>query len=473
MTAVIQTSTTESRATQFSETVPSMLRTRREHLSSAIWIAAFLFLHGILGIAVRQSGAIAAVHAIVILGWGLFAAIRRDRMTTACAAAYIAGAEVLWRMVQAPIPWQFGSYSICLVLGIGVLRARGMVWRFVPLLYFILLLPSIAVRMMDPRLSNQSVIQGVSEYLPAPLALALSVWFYSLLSVTADQFRRILLAFVAPCVAAATVTLLATYSGAHIAFTDESNFITSNGFGPNQVSAALGLGALLSLLYAVGPRIRRGIQWLFIVVILVLVFQTTMTFSRGGLYAFAFASVLALPFLIADRRSRKHVFLVLVIVGAIGALVVLPRLEQFTGGALSARFQDTNPTRRGDLVRDDLLIWEHHTILGVGPGGTRMNRETTHGPSHTEYTRLLAEHGVFGFVALALLLGMAAQAIFRSGSAWSKGVRIALVAGSMLSMGTAAMRIAAFGLLFGLAHIEFCRPTANGRSQSDTLYDSA
>ena len=101
-----------------------------------------------------------------------------------------------------------------------------------------------------------------------------------------------------------------------------------------------------------------------------------------------------------------------------------------------------------------------------------MNRETTHGPSHTEYTLARGTWGIW-FCSFGTSIAHGCSAIFRSGSASSKGVRIALVAGSMLSMGTAAMRIAAFGLLFGLAHIEFCRPTANGRSQSDTLYDSA
>lgn len=465
MTAALQTSMTESGTAMLTEAAPSMARERRQPLSGAAGIAAFLMLHGLLGFAVQQSGKIAAMHAVFALGWGLVAAIRRDRMNTACAVAYIAGAEVLWRMVKAPIPWQFGSYAICLVLGIAVLRTQQIKWRIVPLLYFVFLIPSIGVRLIDPTLSNYSVIQGVSEYLPAPLVLALTVWFYSQISVTAGQFRRILLAFVAPCVAVAAVTLLATYSGAEITFTDNSNFMTSNGFGPNQVSGALGLGALLSLLYAVGPEMRRGLRWIFIVVILVLVVQATMTFSRGGLYAFVIASALALPFLIADQRSRRHVFLVLTVVGAAGVLVILPRLDRFTSGALSGRFQDTDPTRRGDLLRDDLLIWEHHPILGVGPGGTRKARETTHGPGHTEYTRLLAEHGAFGFVALVLFLGMAAQAIFRSGSAWSKGVRVALVAGSMLSMGTAAMRIAAFGFVFGLAHIAFCTPTSEGRSR--------
>lgn len=465
MTAALPTPMTESGTVMFTEAVPSIAPERRELLSGAIGIAALLILHGLLGVAVQRFSTIAAMHAIVALGWGLVAAIRRDRMTTACAAAYIAGAEVLWRMVQAPIPWQFGSYAICLVLGIAVLRTRQIQWRIVPLLYFMFLIPSIGVRLIDPALSSYSVIQGVREYLPAPLVLALTVWFCSQISVTAGQFRRILLAFIAPCVAAAAVTLLATYLGGDITFTDDSNFITSNGFGPNQVSAALGLGALLSLLYAVGPEVRRGLRWMFIVVIMVLAVQATMTFSRGGLYAFTIASALALPFLVADQRSRRHVFLVLTVVGASGVLVVLPRLDRFTSGALSDRLQDTNPTRRGDLLRDDLLIWEHHPILGVGPGGTRMNRETARGPGHTEYTRLLAEHGAFGFAALVLLLGMAALAIFRSGSAWSTGVRVALVAGSMLSMGTAAMRIAAFGFLFGLAHTAFCTPTSEGRSR--------
>ena len=399
--------------------------------------------------------------------------MRRDRVATAYAVAYIAGAEVMWRMAHAPIPWQFGKYAICLVLVIALFRVPRMAWRMSPILYFLVLIPSIGFSLVDPALTNYTVMQYVAEWMPAPLVLALSVLFFSQLSVTTEQFKRILLAFVAPAVAVATVMLLATYSAADLTFTDESNFTTSNGFGPNQVSGTLGLGALVSLLYAIGPSVRRGIRWICISLMIVLITETVMTFSRGGLYAFIAGSVLSLPIMLSDRRIRRHVILVLGVVGLMCGLFILPNLDRFTGGTMSTRFEDTSPGRRRALAHDDLLIWIHHPIFGVGPGGSRKYRETTFGPGHTEYTRLLAEHGTFGLVALVLLIGMAIMPLLRSGAPWSRGVRVALVAGSLVSMGTAAMRIAAFCVVLALAHIALRTSTSEGVSPADTLPDDS
>ena len=58
---------------------------------------------------------VATIHALLSLAVGLAWALSGRRVwRVAYAAAYIAGAEVLWRMVGAHIFWEFGKYTVAL-----------------------------------------------------------------------------------------------------------------------------------------------------------------------------------------------------------------------------------------------------------------------------------------------------------------------------------------------------------------------
>jgi hypothetical protein len=133
----------------------------------------------------------------------------------------------------------------------------------------------------------------------------------------------------------------------------------------------------------------------------------------------------------------------------------VPRLEQFTGGKLAERFETVETTNRGELMLDDIRIWGDHPVLGVGPGMVKIYRDELTGAGHTEFTRLVAEHGMFGFISLLILISMAIRTLLRPGSPSNRGHRVIFLMWALLSMLHAAMRIAAFGFFFGLAHAAF------------------
>lgn len=57
-------------------------------------------------------------------------------------------------------------------------------------------------------------------------------------------------------------------------------------------------------------------------------------------------------------------------------------------------------------MQTDIEIWSKYVIFGIGPGALKYYRKNVHGRKkspHTEYTRLLSEHGSFGLIALVLL----------------------------------------------------------------------
>jgi hypothetical protein len=94
--------------------------------------------------------------------------------------------------------------------------------------------------------------------------------------------------------------------------------------------------------------------------------------------------------------------------------------------------------------------------LGVGPGvGTYLRQQRLigiiRGPSHTEYTRLLAEHGVFGILAMFCLFALALRAIRGAPDLASRGISAAMIIWALLFMSIYATRLAAPAFVFGLA----------------------
>jgi O-antigen ligase len=150
---------------------------------------------------------------------------------------------------------------------------------------------------------------------------------------------------------------------------------------------------------------------------------------------------------------RKRLLLggALAIAIALGAVV--PWLERLTEGTIAARFADVNVTGRDLLVKADLLTWEQNPLLGVGPGMAKANRAILWRAtaSHTEWSRLLAEHGVLGLGAILCLLEMARRALSAHHSVLEKALPAMLLVWAFLFMAHAGMRLAAPSFAVALA----------------------
>jgi hypothetical protein len=69
---------------------------------------------------------------------------------------------------------------------------------------------------------------------------------------------------------------------------------------------------------------------------------------------------------------------------------------------------------------------------------------------HTEYSRLLAEHGIFGLWAMFLMAGMSLYVFLKAPNTWARGVILACILWALAEMTHAAMRIAAISFLLAL-----------------------
>jgi len=427
------------------------------------WVLGLLILHALLGAVVKNSSFLATAHALGILLFGLYLAIRRRPMFhVACWGMYIAGAEVLWRMTGADLIWEYGKYAISLVFFIRFLRGGLKSIPLTPVIYFMLLMPAVVPTIfsyVSPR-GMEDARKLLSFNLSGPLSVLACSLFFSRIRLTDSRTRRLVVWMVLPIAGIAGAILFGLTSLEHLEFGRNSNLLASGGFGPNQVSGFLGLGAFFAVLLALDPRLNVSLRLLFLAVALWFATHAALSFSRTGIYLLGAGLAMALPFCSIRRLLRPQT--VLLVAAAIGVgLVTWSLLMRYTEGKIGERLSSTSLTRRDLIAMQDIAIWKKNIFLGAGVGSSSIARsEGTAGRvgAHTEYTRLLAEHGLLGAVAALLLLKMAARPLFTMPLGFTKGALLGASGMTLLWMAASAMRNAAPGLLIGLAAARIWRP---------------
>jgi hypothetical protein len=434
-----------------------------EVLNIGLTNIVFLAAHIPLGLLLHSSSLVGALHGFGTFAVGMYLALFDRRLErVAYVGGYIIGAEVLWHMTDAPIFWEFGKYSISAIFITAIIRNRLIRAPALPVLYFVLLVPSVLITLIQEDWESRSadLIGGrdmISFNMSGPLALVVSAWFLSHLKLSTIRLQWLFLAVLAPIVSISTIALLSVASSSNLNFGGSSNLTASGNFGPNQVSSILGLGAILAFLfYILSNRVTQSrkapisgvIGWLrrFLMICLMILFiaQSALTFSRGGLYNTIVGLVMAYFYLVRESRSRlQFVFIALFLVG-FSTYVLLPKLNDFTGGAFASRFENTSATGREEMIGYQLAVFKYHILFGVGPGrGSAFS-------SHTEYTRLLADHGLLGIVALLVLFIIVALNIKRARTTMNKAIVASLLAWSFAFMAHVGMRLAAPSFMIGV-----------------------
>src|SRR5215212_5635072 len=139
------------------------------------YLLLFLGLHAPMAIVLRALATVPRFHALGVLALGVWwATLGRRPSWAVAAAAYIGGAEILWRMTGTGLFWEFGKYGAALILLLVFLRLpnhRITYWG--ALFYMVLLIPSalITLQELGPTLARDAV----SFNLSGPFSLAVAV----------------------------------------------------------------------------------------------------------------------------------------------------------------------------------------------------------------------------------------------------------------------------------------------------------
>ncbi|MCC7446405.1 MAG: O-antigen ligase family protein [Anaerolineae bacterium] len=425
---------------------------------AGVWIAIGLVAHVPLALILQANRPISNIHPLAVTALGLWMLYRRAPLVQfAYLAAYIAGAEVFWRMTRANIFWEYGKYLTVFLLALALRRHQAFKISRLPLIYFLLLIPSAIITLLSATLF--AARDALSFNLSGHLALIFCVWFFSRIRFSKVELERLLWFLMVPVVSVATLSFSAVQSVT--SWSVNSNNEASGGFSANQVSGILGLGVLavwILLLYTKPRRIAAlaaallGI-WFFA--------QSLLTLSRGGVLTAVIPGVLiTLPVLFMRERRKQMIPLVLGIL--VFAVILAPALDTITNGTLTARYTETDKralTGRDNLINAELQVFLDNPLFGVGVGQGGAYRAEIFGEyvaTHTEYTRMLAEHGIFGLFAIVLLGVMVLINLKRN---WHNPTGRSIVIGvalwALISLTHAAMRTVAPSFIFAIQFAYF------------------
>jgi hypothetical protein len=437
------------------QTRSTQLSRRRTKVIGFAAFASWLCFHVLLGLAMVRYPVLAKTQAITAFAVGLFFALLAKRSdTVAVVSAYLVASEGLWRMSGGIVFWEFGKYSIAAILFVWAARRRAFDRSSAPLAYFLLLLPSALITCLNRDASSARNI--LSSDLSGPLCLTSALLFFGNAALSWRQISKILQVALGPVVGMAVVCSFATVRMTAEDFGAESNFEASGGFGPNQVSAMLGWGMVLAFLWFITAVRRKWSLPLAGALILLFAAQAALTFSRTGVYLGVGGIALGIVCLARNPRQALSVVAATGGLAAVGWIIIFPFLDSFTGGKLSERFAEKGFTGREDIAWADIKVFAHHPLLGTGVGLSRQARISEFGVghmAHTEYTRLLSEHGVLGFSALVIVVLAALQRLVAARSALERAFVAAMLSSAFLFMACTAMRLALPAFALGFATV--------------------
>jgi len=395
---------------------------------------------------------VATIHSVIVLLIGLHFVMRDEQPTRAAfMVAYIAGCEILWRGVDASLISEYGKYAsmfLCILMIVKYrLIGKNLLW---PILFLALLAPAVFIAPFDR--------QALSYQLAGPVALAIASITFGGIEFKRVELQRFFLSVIAPTIAMGVFVSFMLLTG-DVAFSGsgEDEAITG-GIGSNQVSSALGLGATAAFFYIFLVGRDRQLRFLMSAISLGLIALAALTFSRGGLWTAAGAVGVGALFLIRDRRLFFRILGSVISLGLLAYFVVFPFLNNLTGGTVVTRFSDFDSTGRDVLFEIDYQLFLDNPVLGVGVGQSPKYHISAFGypkPTHTEYSRLLAEHGGLGLLAIILLAVVTLTRIFSRQTALWKGAAVGFTVWALLFMVHSATRMIAPSFAFGLAAARF------------------
>ena len=396
-----------------------------------------------------------------LIFWVFFIILRDNRNNEALmAAAYIAGIEVFYRMTGGMLFYETGKYSVIIFLIIGMFY-KGTSSKTVPYwIYLLILIPGIIVASFTLDYTTE-FRKAIAFNLSGPVCLGVSALYCYYKKVTAVQFNMILMMLIMPL---ATITAYLFFYTPSIGETlmegTNANYAASGGYGPNQISTVLGLGAFL---VATRLFVIKDITINIIDVILLsmMSFRAMVTFSRGGVLTAVICIIAVIIIFYQKQNSKEQSRLIMkigiVLLAALGMWFFTAiqtqglLVNRYKGQDAAGQLKDDITTGRAELIVTELQGFYYNPVIGIGVGKGKEYRSEVAGTetaSHNEISRLLSEHGILGIIAILILIFV--PIVF-----WTKFKNnyyfLAFVAFWFLTINHSAMRIALPAFVYGLA----------------------
>lgn len=421
-------------------------------------------LHVLIGILIYFNESLAKVYFWVVFVVFMYRIIMsHDNMKTyevLKACAYLIGAEVLFRMTRGAISYEAGKYMVILFMVIGMFY-KGLSGRGYPyFLYLMLLIPSIFVA--STTLSFDANFRtNIAFVLSGPICLGICALFCYDKKITMKQLHTVLLYAMLPLISHVVYIFFYNPSVRDVLTGTGSNRAAAGGWGANQVSTVLGLGMFIVAvrLFAKSPTLLLKIVNLIIFGLFT--YRALVTMSRGGVIT-AFLSLgcfLLFYYLAVSIKKRNQlIFMSTIFCFSLVAIWFISSTQ--TDGLIDLRYANKDhlgrekgdvTTGRSKLFKEELEGFISNPFLGIGSSRAKDQRIEEEGQgvtSHSEVSRSLAEHGIFGVIILVIL-------IFKPFELRSQNRKnyffYAFLAFWFATINHSSMRIAAPAFIYGLA----------------------
>ncbi len=329
--------------------------------------------------------------------------------------AYVSGFEVFMRMTGGSILYEASKYMVIFFCMMGVISTHISQKSFIYVFYILLLIPS--VFFVGFNQGEDIVIRkAIAFNLSGPVCLGVVAIFCYKKSIAYSDLQKILYYIALPIISTTTYLFLYRASVREVVYSTSSNFATSGGFGPNQVSTILGLGMFVFTVRFFSKAPYKLYKVINILLLFIMSFRAIITFSRGGVFVSIFIIVAFIFFYFkkSNKKNKKRINYLLALFLIIGTLVWISSSIE-TKGFIDKRYSNEDAlgrekkdvsTGRRELLSLELNAFLEHPIFGIGVGkskGYRYEKTGIEAASHNEMSRILSEHGLFGLLAFVIL----------------------------------------------------------------------
>lgn len=405
---------------------------------------------------------LAKIYGIAIFLWGLGYVIKTQNRNheVLLLAAYFTGIDVYLKMIGASFLNEYGKYTVIIFMVLGIFYQGFSKSAFLYVFFIALLIPGIYVGVSTLSL-DANIRKAIAFNITGPVCLGISALYCFRRVISINRLKDVLAMLLFPLVAMVIHLFLYTPNIQEVVTNTQSNYGTSGGFGPNQVSTVLGLAmfaAFARFLLASSSLTMKLINGFLI---MVFAYRCIITFSRGGMYT-GLAMMLVLMgvmYLIMDIKNKVKIVLMGGL-GVLAGLMIWSYSSLQTGGMIDKRYANQNAagiekesqlTGRETLMETELQMFLENPLLGVGVGRNkevRMEETGIEAATHSEITRMLAEHGSLGLLGLLILFFTPIVVYLRDRT---QIFAIVFMVFWLLTINHAAMRIAAPAFIYALA----------------------
>lgn len=389
----------------------------KEMKNKSLSYTFLILIHAIIGLVIFAVPFLSKIFAFLIpvVGFAMVVKNKNKNNEVIFVSAYLVGVEVFLRMTGGNFNNEYVKFLVIIFMVIGMFYSNFSIRSFLYVVFLLLLIPgTLVVASIDN--VDFDLKKAIFFNLSGSFCLAIASIYMYKKRLLFSELQNALVAIGLPIVSTVIYMFLFNPSVRDVVTGTQSNFETSGGFGPNQVSTILGLGMFVffsQLVLFSKSKIEIILNGFLLIFIS---YRAIATFSRGGVIT----GVVMIVFLLfvlysfSNDNGRKKIALVFLLAGIL-AVSIFSYTSLQTRGLIDKRYSNKDALGREKIdrlggreviINTDLKLFLDNPIFGIGVGMGKESRKESLGQAvaaHSEISRLFSEHGLFGILNLIIL----------------------------------------------------------------------